>query len=37
MTDEMKQAIIAEISEYCKDKDEDWDLEREKALRCWRV
>lgn len=35
MTDEMKKAIIAEISEYCKDKDEDWDLTREKALRNW--
>lgn len=35
MTDEMKQAIIAEISEYCKMHDEDWDLTCAKALRNW--
>lgn len=33
MTDEIKKAIIAEISEYCKDKDSDWDLTLEQALR----
>lgn len=31
----MKKAIIAEISEYCKDTDEDWDLTCEQALRNW--
>lgn len=35
MTDEMKQAIIAEIREYCQQNYEDWDLMREKALRSW--
>lgn len=35
MTDEMKKAIIAEISEYCEQNNEDWDLMREEALRCW--
>lgn len=35
MTDEMKQAIIAEISEYCKQHDEDWDLTCAKAYRDW--
>lgn len=35
MTDEMKQAIIDEVREIAKERFEDWDLEREKALRCW--
>lgn len=35
MTEELRQAIIAEISERCKDKDEDWDLTCEQALRNW--
>lgn len=35
MTDEMKKAIIAEISEYCQYNDPDWDLTCEQALRNW--
>lgn len=35
MTEEMKKAIIAEISEICKEHDEDWDLTCEQALRNW--
>lgn len=35
MTDEMKRAIIDEVREIAKKRFEDWDLEREKALRCW--
>ena len=31
----MKKAIIAEISEICKEHDEDWDLTCEQALRNW--
>lgn len=35
MTEEMKQAIIDEIKEYCRDNDEDFDLHAEQALRNW--
>lgn len=37
MTEEMRQAIIAEVSEYCKSKfeEEDWDLMKRQALACW--